>query len=140
MFELMPFSREERRLFNAFGNFGRDFFSELDHSLIECKADIMDKNDKYVLRAQLPGFTREDIHIDIDGDCLTLHAEHKNESDEEKDSYIRRECAYGAYARRFDISGIKADEIKARYENGVLELDMPKKDYIEPAKRNITIE
>lgn len=124
--------REMEQLERAF--FGNDFFS----SVPAFKTDIQDKGDHFLLESDLPGVDRKDISIDIDGDCLTIHAERKSEH-EEKD-YLRCERSYGSYTRSFDVSNIKADEISASYDNGVLTLKLPKKEAEVPASRRIEIQ
>ena len=65
------------------------------------KTDIKDEGDKYVMEAELPGFDKDDIKLDISGNDLVLTAEHKAEQTEDKkDKYIRRERTYGSYQRK----------------------------------------
>ncbi len=90
------------------------------------KTDIIDKGDRYLVQAELPGFNKEEIHIDIKDNYLTVHAEHREEKEEKKENYIRKERRYGSYERSFDISDVNADQIEAKYNDGVLELQMPK--------------
>lgn len=64
----------------------------------------------------------------MDGDCLTIHAEHNEETEtKEKKNFVRRERHYGSYARSFQISDVECSAIKASYKNGVLKLQMPKR-------------
>ena len=104
--------------------------------------DILDQGEGYRMEAELPGFRKEDIHIDIDDDILTIKAEHTESKDEggDKDSYIRRERYYGAYTRSFNVSEIDVEGIKAAYENGVLTLTMPKKAPVKPEAKHLEIE
>lgn len=141
MFELMPFDYNTSSIDKFFGDMARSFFGSGNSGLMNFKTDILDKGDKFVLQAELPGFAKEDIKLDINGEYLTISAEHKSENEETKDGYVRRERSYGSYARSFDISGIQADQIKARYNNGILELDLPKTEPAPaPAKKSIAVE
>lgn len=106
----------------------------------ECRADISEDEKAYILEADLPGIKKDDIHIDINDDSLVISAERKNESEEKKENYIRRERTFGSICRSFDISGVKADEIRASFENGVLKLVMPKKEASLPSSRRLEIE
>lgn len=133
MFELFPFNNRQRDLFNFFDNADRDFFGGIPNSISAFRTDIIDKEDRYVLQAELPGFSKEEININVEGDYLTISAEHKSEVEESKDNYVRKERHYGSFSRSFDISNIKADEISAEYKDGVLELSLPKQS-IEPDK------
>ena len=124
MFDIMPFERNNNRtVFNPFKELNeleKAFFG--NNSIAEFKTDIRDTGSAYELEADLPGFKKEDIHIDLEGDYLTISAS-RNDSKEEKDekgNYVRRERCYGSFTRSFDISGIKADEITAEYSDGVL--------------------
>ena len=76
------------------------------------------------------------------GDTLTIHAERHSEAEqkEHKDKYLRVERSYGAYSRAFDVSLIDTANIKAKYEDGVLKLTLPKKQKTEPDKRTLEIE
>ena len=81
-----------------------------------------------------------DILLDITGDTLCLTAQHKEEKKEEnKDKYIYRERSYGSYQRSFDISGIDAQGIAAEYKNGILYLDLPKKEAHQPETKRLEI-
>lgn len=126
-----PF-REMERLERAF--FGNDFFSTPAPAF---RTDIQDKGDHFLLESDLPGVDRKDISIDVEGDRLIVKAERRSER-EEKD-YLRIERSYGSYARSFDISAIKADDITASYENGVLTLKLPKKEAEVPTSRRIEL-
>jgi len=100
----------------------------------------VDQGDQFVLQAELPGFDRKDISIDITNSFLTIRAEHRDDREEKKNSFVRRERRYGSFSRGFDVSGIKTSEIKAKYENGILELKLPKAEPTpEPKARKIDI-
>ena len=102
------------------------------------KTDIKEEDGKFVLEADLPGFAKEDIKLNVDNDILTIEAERHSEH-EDKDTagkYIRCERSYGKYSRSFDVSAIDSEKITATYENGVLALDMPKKEALIPKKHD----
>lgn len=143
MFDIMPFEKNNNRtVFNPFKELNeleKAFFG--NNSIAEFKTDIRDTGSAYELEADLPGFKKEDIHIDLEGDYLTISAS-RNASKEEKDekgNYVRRERCYGSFTRSFDISGIKADEITAEYNDGVLKLNMPKREEIKPTSRRLEL-
>lgn len=141
MFELMPFGYRRVSAYNPFRDFeemSRSFWDNNNFSAF--RTDITEKDGKYVLEADLPGFKKEDISVDIDKDCLTITAEHKSEEKEENaDSYIRRERYYGSYTRSFNVKGIDTEAITAAYNDGVLTLTMPKKEPEVPAARRLEI-
>ena len=116
------------------------FFGTQD--LAEFKTDVSDEGDHYLLEADLPGFEKKDIQLEISGDTLTVRAQRhsKLEEKDKKDKLVRIERSYGSYSRQFDISGVEAEQIKARYDNGVLKLTLPKKQAELPEARHLEIE
>lgn len=141
MFELMPFGYHRVSAYNPFRDFEEMSRSFWDNNNVSAfRTDITEKDGKYILEADLPGFKKEDISVDIDKDCLTITAEHKSEEKEENaDSYIRRERFYGSYTRSFNVKGIDTEAITAAYNDGVLTLTMPKKEPEVPAARRLEI-
>ena len=140
MFELMPLTRAMMGPFYDIDKMTRNFFG--DTPIRAFRTDIQDAGGSYTLEAELPGFQKEDIHIEVDGDQLTIQARHSAENDEQDDqgNYLRRERYYGSYSRSFDVSGINTEDIRAAYENGVLKLDLPKKAVITPTSRYLEIQ
>ncbi|NLZ45696.1 MAG: Hsp20/alpha crystallin family protein [Clostridiales bacterium] len=141
MFGLSPFEKKSYELFNAFHDFEHDFFgSEL--TIGSFKTDIKDEGDKYILEAEMPGFDKEDISLEIDEEFLLLKAEHSQEKKEEdkNGNFIRRERSTGTYQRCFNISEIDADSIKATYANGILTLVLPKKTHEGKTTKRLIIE
>ena len=127
MFDLIPFGRSNKNLSHYFDDFDKAFFGDFSSGLTQFRTDIIDKGDNYVLQAELPGFKKEDIKIDLEGDYLTIHAEHQSEKEEKKDQFVRKERHYGSFARSFNVADIDCEKIKASYKDCILELDMPKK-------------
>lgn len=141
MFDLMPFEHRARNLSSLFDAMERSFFSDLAPAgAAEIRTDIRDTGDSYLLEAELPGFKKEEIRLDLNGDTLTISAKHENTAEEKGDNgYLRRERRYGAFARSFDVSGIKTEGITASYENGVLTLELPKAVPTRPVSRQIEL-
>ena len=144
MFELTPFTRNRGmdlyRPFRDLEDLERSFFSGNTPGLF--KTDIRDSGDAYVLEADLPGMKKEDIHIDIDGDRLSISAERSavKEEKDENGGYVRCERSYGSFSRSFDISGIRGEDISAAYADGVLTLTLPKQAKTVPASRRLEIQ
>ena len=65
------------------------------------------------MKADLPGFAKEDIHIDLNDNTLTIHAEHNEENETKQDNYVRRERRYGSFSRSFDVTNINTSDIDA---------------------------
>lgn len=128
----------------------RDPFDEMDkmfeniwgtglESSVSMKTDVIDQGDHYELQAELPGFNKEDINIELKDDVLTISASH-SENQEEKDKdgkYIRRERRSASYSRSFTVENLTPEDIDAEYKNGVLSVKLPKKEEVkqEEAKR-----
>ena len=151
MFELRPYRRPNSDIANPFREmedierrlFGEPFDSFFRSSGIsEFRTDITDEGESFVLEADLPGFDKKDIHLDLSENTLTINAERHSdhEQKDKKEKYLRVERSYGKYSRRFDVSAINTDDIKAKYENGVLRLTMPKKQKTTPEARHLEIE
>ena len=141
MFELMPFERRTNNLLNLFDSMERDLFGGMDSAVTAIRTDISEKDGEYLLEAELPGFNKEDIQIEIAGDMLNISAEHKQETEnkDQKTGYIRRERRYGSFRRNFDITGIDAETISASYENGILRMTLPKKAALPEVSRRIEL-
>ena len=145
MFELIPFDRRGSRVsvydpFRMFDDMERSFFGNGGHTALSAfRTDVTDTGDAFVLDAELPGFKKEDIKIDVENDCLTISAERKVDEEEKKKNFIKRERFYGSYSRSFDVSGVNVDGIEAEYTDGVLKLTMPKKVETVPPTRRLEI-
>ncbi len=145
MFELIPFDRRTRNMtsfdpFRMLDEMDRRFFTGAP-AVSAFRTDVLDTGDAFKLEAELPGFDKDDIQVDVENDCLTISAEHKSEKKEEneKKNFVKRERFYGSFTRSFDVSGINVDGIEAKYENGILTLTMPKKAAEIPASRKLEI-
>ncbi len=142
MFELIPFGGHRVSVydpFRAFDDMERSFFGG-DHRMVSAfSTDVTDTGDAYKLEAELPGFNKDDIKLDVENDVLTISAERKLDNKEEKPNFVKRERFYGSYSRSFDVSGIEVDKIEAAYTDGVLTLTMPKKVETAPASRRLEI-
>lgn len=135
MYDLVPFKRNSNDIFSIFNEMEKNFLQNFESQLPAFKTDIVDKGDRFVLEADLPGFNKEDINIHVDDNRLTISAQHKVSKEENKDNYIRKERRYGSFTRSFDVSNIKTNQIKADYKNGVLIIDLPKKENIQNSRK-----
>lgn len=91
--------------------------------------DILETGKEVILLAELPGVSREDIDIQIEGDILILKGERKFEKEADQENYYRMECSYGVFRRAFTLpQSIRKNEIQARFEQGVLEIRLPKEE------------
>lgn len=142
MFGLIPFTRENslsnQNLFNYLDNIEKSFFGDLEPAA-QFRTDIRDNGNEYLLEAELPGFSKEDIAIHIDGDRLDITAKHEEKKEEKKDNYVCRERKFGTFSRSFDVTGIDTAAISAGYQEGILSLHLPKKVPAQPEVKRIEV-
>lgn len=95
--------------------------------------DVLDREEDFLIKAELPGVDKKDISVSIVNNILTLEASMEKEQKEEKGEYYHREISSGLYRRTIDLPvSVKENEAKATFKNGILELTIPK---MEKAKR-----
>ena len=143
MYSLLPFGRYTNNSLNSlFDDFERSFFPVDRTAMPAFRTDIKDEGDHFLLEAELPGFQKEDIHLELKEGILTISAQHeeKQEKRDDQGQYLCRERRVGSFVRSFDASGIQEDAIRASYENGVLTLILPKMAEIQPQSRRIAIQ
>ena len=119
-----PFTNMDN-LFKGFGM--RPFLNEMEAgSLI--KVDLSEDDKAYKIRAEIPGVNKDDIKIQVDGNRVSISAETKQEKEEkEGERVIRRECYQGSSYRSFSLDNdVDETNAEAKYENGILELTLPK--------------
>lgn len=101
--------------------------------------EVFEKEDKFVVKAELPGMKEEDIDISIIGDTLTIKGERKAESEVKEEEYYCCECSYGSCSRSIALpSNVDANKIEANYEDGVLEVSLPKAPEVKPKKVTVS--
>jgi HSP20 family protein len=102
--------------------------------------DLVETDDHFVLRADLPGLTEDDVSIELEDNVLTISGERKSEHEEHKEGYHRVERAYGSFGRSLTLpEGVDADTVEASFDNGVLEVRIPKPEERKPRKVAITV-
>ncbi len=126
MMTMIPYrTAMSARPYDAFAdNFFRSLFGNTQNESF--RVDVQDKGDAYVIEADLPGVARENIHVDLNEDVLTISAEKAENAEEKENGYIMRERRTGKASRSFNVEGIRKEDISAAYENGVLTLTLPK--------------
>lgn len=102
--------------------------------------DIFEEGDDVVVKAELPGMKKEDIEVELTGDAITISGEKKEEQKVERKGYYRHERSYGSFARSFTLpSEVRADEAKAEFKDGVLEIRVPKTEEAKKKVRKVAI-
>jgi HSP20 family protein len=88
--------------------------------------DAFQKGDQFVIKADLPGLTRDNVHVDVTEDGVTIHGERKAEHEEQREGYSQTERSYGSFSRVVQLpTGAMSDQAKATFRDGVLEITMP---------------
>jgi HSP20 family protein len=130
------FSEEMDRLFGEYG-FGRgwlapafegglDRLTALGSSKFSPQVEVFERDDKLVVRADLPGMTRDEVNIDVAHEALVIRGERKTEREENAQGYYRSERSYGNFYRRIPLpEGVNVDDATADFRNGVLEISIP---------------
>ncbi len=97
------------------------------------RVDVIDREDEVLVKAELPGVDKDDVDVSMSGNTLTIKGSTKREEKEEKGDYYRCEISTGSFARTLTLpTDVDGEKAKAKFEDGVLELTLPK---IEGAKR-----
>jgi HSP20 family protein len=102
--------------------------------------DLVESGDQYVLHADLPGLSEQDINVELESGVLKISGERKSESTAEKGGYRRIERSYGSFSRSLTLpDGVNPDAVEASFDKGVLEVKIPKPEQIKPRKVTISV-
>lgn len=129
---------------DAFGGFFKPlFYEEKHHSM---KTDIKETENSYVLDIEVPGFDKKDVNVSLENGYLTVSAQKKtceggenDEKNKKKENYIRRERSCSV-SRSYYVGDVDKEAVKAKYENGVLRIDIPKEKPALPESHSIVID
>ncbi len=110
--------------------FDDDFFPVMPNNTSSMPAvNIKEDEKRFMLDLAVPGIDKKELKIDINEDVLTISSETKNESEENKDGYKRKEFSYSSFCRSFQIpENVSKDKIEANYKDGVLSVTLPKNE------------
>lgn len=145
-FEISPFREMERyfdELFrHPFSLFGYPAWKRgqlARSSIVSPTVDIFEDGNDVVVKAEIPGITKDDLKVDITDDSITISGEKKQEKEVNREDYHRLECSYGSFRRSFRLpETVESDKAKATFRDGILEIRMPKSETSK--KRRITID
>jgi HSP20 family protein len=127
--DLHSLQNEVNRLFSS--NSGAFADEALARGTWNPTVDIYENKDRIVIEADLPGMNLEDIHLTFGNNVLTLSGERRFEKKDEADNYHRVERSYGTFTRSFAVQQTDSIEgITARYDNGILRIDLPKREEV----------
>lgn len=116
-----------------------DRFLEEPTASFSPRVDIFERDDRFIIEADLPGVPEKDVEIEYHDGVLTLKGEKSDESTDEEKNYYRRERIGGSFERSFKFKNIDEKGITANFKNGVLKVEVPLKEEAKPKKINIGI-
>jgi len=137
--EMAELQREMDKVFGEF--FGRTpFRMAATEAMWSPLVDIHETRDNILLQLELPGVKQEDIHVSIEGDTMMLKGERKRETEVKEDQYHRVERSYGRFERSILLpSVVDSGRVKATYRDGVLEIQLPKKEEAKPKEIKVEV-
>lgn len=115
-----------KSLFDEF--FNDSLFPAISSVGASMRADIRETEKEYIIDAEIPGVRKEDIKLDLRDDVLTISVEQNEQINEERDNFIRKERRFGSVSRSFYVDNVKPEGVAAKYENGILTINLPKND------------
>ncbi len=114
--------------------------SWLEGGMWEPAVDIIDCNDRIIVKVELPGVEKEDLKLSLSENNLTIQGELKRDEEIKKENYYCCERAHGKYARTIPLPvEIDRDKVSAKFKNGIIEIDLPKKPEIQPKEIDIEV-
>lgn len=118
-----------------FDNFFSGNFGEVDSSVSSPRINIEETKSNYLITAELPGLSEKDIDVSIEDNILTFKGESEKEEKTEKKNYIYMERSYDSFARSIQLpENILQDKIVASFKNGILAIELPKKEIDKTSK------
>lgn len=140
---LRQMTSELDRAFEDWPSFRWPSFSKLEKSATAWspKIDVFEKDNRLVTKVDLPGMKKEDVSVEVTDGHLVLSGERKRETEEKKGNLYRSECEYGSFFRTVPLpEGVKLEDVKATFSNGVLEVSVPLPHKPEQQVRKVHIE
>lgn len=136
--DLFQKHQEIDRIFDAFFSGGK--FDDGTYGDFWTPIDIVEKDDAYIVEAEIPGMKKEDVKITIENNVLTIQGEKQQKKDEKDQNYRRSERVFGSFIRSFSLpSSVKVNEIDAKYQDGVLRITLPKAEEAKPKKIEVKV-
>lgn len=139
MFNLQPFRKKTTSLFDFDDFFDSDFFAPITSHNNFLKADVKDNKNEYVIEMDLPGVSKDEVEIDYVNDHLVVHGKRVYDNEVKEENFIRRERSQGEFKRSFYVDNVDESKITASYNNGVLNIVLPKLEEDKPKGKKIDI-
>jgi len=138
--ELTSLQNEMNRLFNTFFDTPTTGNGTATPRRWIPAMDLVETDDHFILKADLPGLAQEDVNLEVDDNVLTVSGERKAEHEDRREGYVRVERSYGAFRRSLTLpDGVDPEGVSASFDKGVLEVRIPKPEERQPRRVAIQV-
>jgi len=118
-----------------------DMDDDISMSAWKPTVDIYETDEAIILKAELPGIRKEDVSVEVKDNTLTLRGERAEDKDIKEESYFRKERCFGTFSRTFNLQHrVQPDKIKAKFKDGILEIEIPKPEEEKPKQVKVDVE
>lgn len=133
MFGLVPFRSNsiygiQDEFEDLISNFFNDRFFTSDNFTSAFNVDLRENDKAYLITADLPGVNKENINVEFNNNTLSISAKREDVIEDNRNGYITKESHYGQFQRNFYLDGVDDNKIMAKFENGILNIALPKKN------------
>ena len=137
--DLFDLQKQINKLFDSsFSRLPQQFVSE---DIFTPVIDLYEKDNEYVVEAELPGLKQNEINVSMEDDILTISGERKREKEVKRENFYRSERSYGKFVRRIALpQDADKEKVKASYKDGVLKVSIPKSEEAKPKKIDVKVE
>jgi HSP20 family protein len=144
--DVLSIQDEMNRLFDDFfghsaGSIGPVTRQEWTEGVWTPSVDVSETKDNVIIKAEIPGMSKDEVKLSVENNVLTLSGERKQEKEEKDTNYHRIERSYGSFSRSFTLpTSVQPDKVKASYKDGILKIVLPKSEEVKPKQIPITVE
>jgi len=129
------------RIFDESFSRTADVDDDISMSAWKPSVDIYETDEAIILKAELPGINKEDVSVEIKDNVLTLRGERVEDKEIKEGSYFRKERCFGTFSRAFNLQHrVQPDKIKAKFKDGILEIEIPKPEEEKPKQITVNVE
>ena len=129
------------RIFDESFSRTADLEDDISMSAWKPSVDIYETDEAIILKAELPGIKKEDVSVEIKDNVLTLRGERVEDKEIKEGSYFRKERCFGTFSRAFNLQHrVQPDKIKAKFKDGILEIEIPKPEEEKPKQITVNVE
>lgn len=129
------------RIFDESFSRTADIEDDINMSAWKPSVDIYETDEAIILKAELPGIKKEDVSVEVKDNVLTLRGERIEDKEIKEGSYFRKERCFGTFSRTFNLQHrVQPDKIKAKFKDGILEIEVPKPEEEKPKQITVNVE